>query len=479
MTSSSGQTPPHVSTDTVIPLHSRDDTEANKNVSVEFTMQFDDVLDAETLAWALWKLLEKPGWRKLGARLRMNENGKLEYHIPAQYTQERPPFNFTQVHHEGMRFLEHPKGAKFPAAKEGDEIQSFDDVEPLRDLTQTEDSTKVLADWIYTDKAQLGLHIVTFSDATLVTLNWLHTLLDGMGRKELLSAWTAVLEGRDDEVPEFWGYDFDPLASLGGEANEKKVKSKAPEEEKSTSPTPPSIRTLCIPAAYMARLRKEATTDLESLHTSDLTINTSNNKPFLSDGDILTACLTRLMATSSPRLLSSAHRPVAVVNILGMRDLLSTSTDKHEALLPKGKAYVGNCATGISSLFEMQKFVTMPLGHIAAKLRKDLVVQGTREAVEASLRRSQPQAQMQGNEDMAPAVFAVSNWSKGRFFDTDFSAAIVGEGGSGTGKPSFIYVHGHMQAPSFAGVSGITGKDGKGNYWASFSVQGGSEARDA
>jgi hypothetical protein len=64
--------PERVATDTVVPLFSRDDTRTNKQIMLEFTMKFDDVMDAEKLSGALWKLLERPGWRKLGARLRRN-----------------------------------------------------------------------------------------------------------------------------------------------------------------------------------------------------------------------------------------------------------------------------------------------------------------------------------------------------------------------------------------------------------------------
>ena len=72
---------PHVPADIVVPLHSRDDTNQNRNISIEFTMRFDDVLDSQKLVDSLWKLLEKPGWNKVGARLRLNTtNGKLEYH---------------------------------------------------------------------------------------------------------------------------------------------------------------------------------------------------------------------------------------------------------------------------------------------------------------------------------------------------------------------------------------------------------------
>lgn len=35
-------------------------------------MHFHDILDENKLADALWKLIDRPGWRKIGARLRLN-----------------------------------------------------------------------------------------------------------------------------------------------------------------------------------------------------------------------------------------------------------------------------------------------------------------------------------------------------------------------------------------------------------------------
>jgi len=64
--------PQRVHTDTVVPLYSNDDTMVNRKLAFEYTMQFQEVLDAEKIANALWRLLEKPGWRKLGSRLRLN-----------------------------------------------------------------------------------------------------------------------------------------------------------------------------------------------------------------------------------------------------------------------------------------------------------------------------------------------------------------------------------------------------------------------
>jgi hypothetical protein len=64
--------PPRVATDRIIPLPLLDDNKVNRAVCVTCSMKFDHVLDVEKLMGALEKLLEKPGWRKLGARLRLN-----------------------------------------------------------------------------------------------------------------------------------------------------------------------------------------------------------------------------------------------------------------------------------------------------------------------------------------------------------------------------------------------------------------------
>lgn len=517
--------PPRIPTDTIIPLHSRDDTHQNRNVSVEFTMCFDEVLDERKLVEALWRLLEKPGWRKLGARLRLNtSNDKLEYHIPAQYTKERPPVNFTHAIYDS-KLKDHPLGCQIPTANErNDSVQVFGVLESQRGVISAKGNTSVLDDWLFSDDAQLGLHVASFKDATLVTLTWLHTLLDAMGRQTLLRAWTAVLEGRDEDVPEFWGYDFDPLTRLGASLDEDnqdaeglsagttQVQEKAQSQIwmvmsnlKTWLPslldpratlaylyslffrptTTQNGRMLYMPAAYMARLRTEAMRDLESLDASRITYNTSTSsapKPFLSDGDIFSAWLIRHLVSSDTSLLNSPPaRPVIILNVLGMRDVLSTSSSKYEVLIPKGKAYVANCTGGIVSAFSVQQFVGMPLGHVAARIRKDLVEQANREAVEASQRASrngQQNLTPPSDPQMGPAAYVFSNWAKATLFDTDFSAAVVSDDGDEggltsrptRGKPMYISVNGHDRrvdgwGKSSGGIGMCVGKDARGGYW--------------
>ena len=64
--------PPTVPTDEVIPMFKWDDQPHNREMVVEFTYRFDDVLDNDKLKNALNRLLEIGDWKKLGARIRLN-----------------------------------------------------------------------------------------------------------------------------------------------------------------------------------------------------------------------------------------------------------------------------------------------------------------------------------------------------------------------------------------------------------------------
>ena len=64
--------PPRVATDQVIPLYFMDDNKINRAISLDVSMKFDHALDVEMLKGALERVLDQPGWRRLGARLRLN-----------------------------------------------------------------------------------------------------------------------------------------------------------------------------------------------------------------------------------------------------------------------------------------------------------------------------------------------------------------------------------------------------------------------
>jgi hypothetical protein len=403
--------------------------------------------------------------------------GKLEYHVPAHYTQDRPPMNYTHST-EALPISQHHLGASLPHVN--GKLQVLDDTGHFRVLTDAESNTTVLEDWIYTDKAQLGLHIINFEDATLVTITWLHTLLDAMGRHALLRAWQAVLEGREDDVPEFIGYDSDPLAKLGSNTAEEFVlKDKLlgrfsmarfifnfiweayfyPVEEG---------RMVCMPASYFAKIKAQAFADLATLDKSKLTINSTTGKPFLSDGDILTAWFMRLITRTNPSVASSPARTITVMNVFGMRDLMRTS---EPPLLPKNGAYIHNCVTAMLSLFTVRDFTTWPLGHVAAQIRADLVTQGTRPQIEAGQRLAAANGgmAMYGTGDMA--LSTMTNWTKAKLFETDFSSAIVKEAvrqgnPKARGKPRYIHPFATAsKGLSVRGSGNCVGVDADGNIW--------------
>lgn len=66
------QQPPRVATDDVYPVHFFDDTKPFRGMLLNWTLRFDDVLDADKLQSSLARLLEIGDWRKLGGRMRLN-----------------------------------------------------------------------------------------------------------------------------------------------------------------------------------------------------------------------------------------------------------------------------------------------------------------------------------------------------------------------------------------------------------------------
>lgn len=69
--------PPIFATDSIIPIHDEDDTAQHRGNLMNLFFRFDDALDVEKLEHSLYVLLDRPGWNKLGGRLRLNVNTLL------------------------------------------------------------------------------------------------------------------------------------------------------------------------------------------------------------------------------------------------------------------------------------------------------------------------------------------------------------------------------------------------------------------
>lgn len=136
----------------------------------------------------------------------------VEYHVPAQFDDQRPPISYYHEPHQ-ISITEHPLASRLPKASTGPQFVGRGG--DFITLMRRPEDPQYLDDLLYTDRPVLGLHIVSFTDATLITISCSHVLFDAIGRKDLLDAWSLMLQGREDEILHLHGVETDPMATLG------------------------------------------------------------------------------------------------------------------------------------------------------------------------------------------------------------------------------------------------------------------------
>ena len=527
--------PKRIPSDVVIPLHHADSNAMLATIVTDVSLQFDSVLDVDRLVHALKKLVEKLGWRKLGARLRRTvcsyqynittiglnlrqKSGGYEYHVPIEFNEERPAFGFSHTKYD-IGFSEHPIASKLP--RPNGAVQVTGEPKEYRSLLVSENSPTKIEDWLYTDRAQLTLHFVSFTDTTLLTVTWPHTLMDLMSLHAIFNAWTDILEGRENDVPNIVGEDTDLLAALGDPPDPNPNCDDAIEEEdfilngKEVTgwqyfrfvynylwdlffTRDLEFRHIILPPSVLSALRSEATS---SLTTPSPTIpppptippsTSSPTTPFISDGDILTAWYIRLLTSCLPSTPhASPTRSIQIINVFNLRTLLTSTSPP---LLPHRTAYIGNCWSMIQSFIPLHDLLTAPLGHLAARLRADLLAQTTRAQIIARYRVQRAvearggTPPLYGQADMQ--ISPVSNWGKARLFDVDFGTAVLcgrgaGSGsGSGSGerggrarargKPVVVLGDATVKGAALRNCGNLTGVDGEGNVWVGGNLERGT-----
>ncbi|KAG8159129.1 hypothetical protein KVR01_010790 [Diaporthe batatas] len=473
--------PQRVPTDEVLPMHYLDDNSLNRSIFLAWTLRFNDVLDADKLHNGLSRLLEIGDWRKLGGRIRKGSNGKLEIHVPSEFTPERPAVRFTKETF-GVSFAEHPLASQMPEATS--DIHIYDSPERFREFVGPADTTPGgMDDYLYTDTPQLGLHVVTFLDATLVSINWPHTMTDGFGRRAIINNWCKVLAGKEDEVAPLMGTREDPLASVGtGPPHEKEEPYALKDQNLSglglarfvalsiwDSFWVPEqmLKTVFLPARAMAILKQQAADHLAEADVNEHGTAVSSRAaipttPFVSDSDVLTAWLTQITCRAS----GSSSRPIALGNVFELRSRLPDVFDS-------SAAYVGNFVCSAPAHLTADEARSLPLGQIALRLRQSLASQVTEGQVRGRMRFTREA----GNSPVLPIkpnsiLLSCSNWTKAKFFDAiDFAPAVVKPGPKSDiapvpGKPVYFHAISTKQDPPWIrNVFNVLGKDHADNYW--------------
>ncbi|KAL2059813.1 hypothetical protein VTL71DRAFT_10197 [Oculimacula yallundae] len=322
--------------DDIYPLHLQDYN--FRRLLMVSTMRFDDVLDVEKLHTSLSRLLEIGDWRKLGGRLRNDGGGTLEIHVPLQFSEKRPAINFS---HDvmGTCIGNHPLAKQLPIPTENASAQPnpYD----LISLGVRAEVPKTVEDMLDRDLPQISLHVTSFQDATLVGISWPHCVMDSLGYKEFLHAWSLVLNGRESEVPRLLGARHDVLLDAETEFRQASNEPFLLESKRLKginlalfllrylwmlfwNPVP-EVKTIFLPKTALARLYSQV---LEEILAET---GIAEEKPSVSEESALFAWLSRF-ATSN-----SKTKPLTILNFYNARLKL-------QSLANQGGVYVQNMA---------------------------------------------------------------------------------------------------------------------------------------
>lgn len=421
---------PTVPTDTVLPVYYFDDTPLLRNSVQCLTLRFNDALDAEMLRGSLSRLLERPGWRKLGGRIRINDNGKLEIHVPMAFASERLPLNFYQDSFD-VCIDEHPLASTLPTATSN--IPSVQRGPSAFKLLGIPPGAPIcLEDYLKSDCPQLTVHVVSFTDATLVSLCWPHICADAMSLREIGAAWSLVLAGRESDIPPMLSAGEDPMARAG---IDPVFVERHPLQEQQVQGwwlflwgvrfildllwwRTMETRTVFLPRRTVQELRSDAMASLAE---------TPSSAPFVSDGDVVASWLA--VTATEAILTPNSTRTVSIANAF---DLRRRCASLFPAEKEKG-AYVQNAVFPCwTTLPASQILAHKPdaLGIVAQAIRESIKTQTTEASVHALARLTRESLEKSGIPpmfgDTSSLVVNMSNWSKASLFESlDFGPAIV------------------------------------------------------
>ncbi|KAJ5659176.1 transcriptional regulator sdnM [Penicillium longicatenatum] len=369
-----------------------------------------------------------------------------------------------------MNIDEHPVASRLPKKTQSPSIQTLSpDTRPL--IARPDFPT--FEEMVRKGLPSISLHITSFRDATLVALIWPHVLMDAIGAKSLLEAWSSVLAGREEDVPPVLGAREDMLRSTGamheGDTPEEfgleKWRLKGismimfllrfvwnkfwnPRRER---------RILLLPKSDFGKIREQARMDVPRGSGVD-------EELFISDSDILTAWLARAVASSEP-----GSRPFTVLNLMNARYRIPS-------LLKSGGAFIQNMVLGTYSFFSSQ-LPEKSVGSIALEHRKNFTEQATQgqtlcflRSVFRDLEAGRSPGLLFGESNAALVAF--NNLLKADLIrNVDFSPAVVSQGEATETRAnppgSMVFYYNEAIDDSFNefNLFVVLGQDHRDTYW--------------
>ncbi|OBS25069.1 hypothetical protein FPOA_05604 [Fusarium poae] len=322
---------------------------------------------------SLSRVIALPGWRKLGGRIRINVRANLHRCID-----------------------EHPLSSKLPRPTlEKPSIQG--QLSEFNTLGVPPGTPLCLDDYLKSDHPQLTVHIVSFTDATLVSICWPHIAVDGMSLAHLGHAWSLALAGRVLEVPLMLSANDDPLANAGRDST---FTGPHPLEKQQITGWRTYIfafyyildliwwrtvesRVIFLPKTVAKELRDQALSSLRKEHPA----------PFLSEPDAIVAWLT--IVVISALFPKGSNRSVTIGNAY---DLRGRATSLFPVPNDKG-AYIQNavfpCWTIVPAKIAHKRDEDT-LGSIALAVRSSIQGQTTEASIHAQARLTRDALDLSG-----------------------------------------------------------------------------------
>ncbi|KAJ5806648.1 uncharacterized protein N7503_004250 [Penicillium pulvis] len=459
----------------IYPLHTLDDTKTFRYF-VNWTMCFNDVLDPEKLHHSLSRLLNIGDWRKLGGRLRVKENGKLEVYVPRPFTAEQQAVAFTHAAFS-MKIEEHPVACRLSKPTDRPSIQHVS--QDFRPFMARQDFPVTIEEMIRQDVPQISLHITSFSDATLVALTWPHTMMDALGQQALLHSWSLVLAGEEGKVPPFLGARKDILWEAQSSTNYRDQGEFVLERKRLTGMSkvmfifrflwdkfwnpPREYRLIFLPRNAFERLQRRIREEVADAAQSGAQI------PFVSEGDILTAFVTRAVASSEPH-----PRPITIA-------IISNARFRLPLLIESGGVYVQNMLL-LAFAFISSQLARGPAGPIALSHRRHLAEQITEEQTLNLLKTMRRDIESHGKPRLEfgesnACMIVFNNLTKAEIIKAaNFSPTVLRQGEAGNsrtnppGTMKAFFVRDINMPVLVMNFFSVLGKDYGGNYWLSGSL---------
>lgn len=370
-----------------------------------------------------------------------------------------------------MRIQDHPVAGRLPKETEGPSIQPIHD--DIRSLV-ARPKFPSYEELIQHDVPLIALHVTSFEDATLIGVTFPHVVMDLFGAKALLAGWSSVLAGREEDVPQVLGVREDVLQrpeiwDNGGQQEDFALEKRrlkgaglalflARLLSRKLWGSSRQRRAIYLPNNSFCKMRDHARRDI-----SDVTPSQAD-MPFLSENDILTAWVTRAIASSL-----SKPRPITVLSILNLRFRLP-------ALLQSSGSFIQNMVIGTYAFYSAED-ATASIGSIALKHRQSVTEQSTVSQILAFLRSAfqdidggKPVRLLFGESNGVPIIF--NNTIKTDLITSlDFSPAVISQGETTEKRRnpvgSVASCYGGNLYDVFPGLDTVVmvGKNHVGDYW--------------